>query len=104
MTNTSITTTENLLSAIYTSTSHGVTRVDSPDGVTTFRNGDRLFAIGEEFEADGETLWGWIWDTGVYETFGDREIMEDLSTDAGQDASEALAAAVRHLGPIEDHR
>lgn len=104
MTTTNITTTQDLLSAIYASTSHGVTRTDSPDGTTTFRNGDRLFTIGQELEGDGETLWGWIWDTGVYETFGDREIMEDLSTDAGQDAAEALAAAVRHLGGIEDNR
>ena len=95
---------EDLLSAIYLSTSHGVTRNTHPDGTTIFRNDDRFFAIGEEFQDDGETFWGWTWSTGIYETDGDGEIMEHWSTDGGQDALEPLAEAIRHLGAIEDNR
>ena len=91
---------ENLISAIYQNTSYDVTREHLTDGTTIYRNGDRFFIISEEADGDGETPWGWTWSTGVYETFGDREIMEDLSTDAGQDAAEILAAAIRHLGAI----
>lgn len=97
------TTHEELISAIYNSTSHDVT-FKHHEGDTIFRNGDRLFVIGQELESDGETLWGWTWSTGVYESDGDREIMEHFDTDAGQDAAEALAAAILHLGAIEDHR
>ena len=104
MTNTNITTHDELLSAIYMSTSHGVTRNTHPDGTTIFRNAVRFFAIGEEFDDDGETFWGWTWSTGVYEAFGDGEIMEYFCTDGGQDAAVPLAAAIRHLGAIEDNR
>ena len=99
---TTITTTAELLSAIYTGTSHGVTRTGNPDGDTIFRNGSRFFAIAQELEADGETLWGWTWGTGVYDDAHD--VMEHFSAGASQDAAEALAAAVRHLGAIEDNR
>ena len=99
---TTITTTAELLSAIYASTSHGVTRTGNPDGDTIFRNDNRFFAIAQELEADGETLWGWTWGTGVYDDA--RGVMEHWSAGASQDAAEALAAAVRHLGAIEDNR
>lgn len=93
--------TEALLADIYTITSYGVTFKNNRDGTATFRNGDKFFAIGEEYEDDGETFWGWTWSTGVYEIDGDREIEEYFSTDGGQDADEALSAAVRHLGAVE---
>ena len=101
---TTITTRESLLSDIYQNTSHDVTRECLTDGTTIFRNGDRFFAIMEEFDDDGETFWGWTWSTGVYEADGDGEIMEYFSTDGGQDAAEPLAEAIRHLGPMESTR
>ena len=93
-----ITTHDDLISAIYLSTSYGVTRENLPDGTTIFRNSDVFFAIGEEYEDDGETFWGWTWSTGVYEADGDGEIMEYFSTDGGQDPAEPLAEAISHLG------
>ena len=99
-----ITAHDELISDIFQSTSYGVTYKDSPDGTTAFRNADRFFAIGEELEDDGETFLGWTWSTGVYEAFGDGEIMEYWSTDGGQDPAEPLAEAIRHLGAIEDNR
>lgn len=99
-----ITTRESLLSDIYMSTSYNVTRRKHPDGTTIYRNGDKFFAIGEEYDDDGETFWGWSWSTGVYEINGDWEIMEYFSTDGGQDAAEPLAEAIRYLGALEDNR
>lgn len=96
----SITTHQELLAAIRSSADHDLVR-HTPDGVATYRNDDRFFAIGEELEDDGETLWGWTWSTGVYGTDGvAREVMEYFDTDASQDAAEPLAAAIRHLGAI----
>ena len=104
MTKTTIDTHAALWSAIYNKTSRDVTFKTTPEGDTIFRNGHRFFAIGEEYDDDGETFWGWTWSTGIYETDGDGEIMEHWSTDGGQDALEPLAEAIRHLGAIEDNR
>ena len=96
MTETQITATADLNSAIYLATSADVVRSYHHDGTIEYRSGDRFFMIGEETEDDGE-LWGWTWSTGIYEDGR----AEYFSTDGGQDAAEAIAAAVAHLGALE---
>ena len=55
--------------------------------------GDRMIAVGTEYDEDGETIWGWTWT--LYAIDGDIE--EEVTTDASQDADEVRAAIVAWL-------